>query len=183
MNHHFKQAFARQAVSNRRPRSLGGHTTIDYEGVLTRWPPQSRCTPYDILEQSRHGPYNKRRFHELVMVYHPDRWLHSTYHGIPKATRVERYRMMVAANAILSDPIKRRAYDTYGVGWEADGPVTGSRHNGDFGTDTPTSSSHGGDAGRRRSWQHNSSRMNATWEDWEAMRNAADTGSQRPLFF
>ena len=180
MSNHIKQILSRQAASNGRSRSLGGHTTIDPEGTLTRWPTQSRCTPYEILEQSRHGPYNKRRFHELVMVYHPDRWLHGTYHGIPKATRVERYRMIVAANAILSDPIKRRAYDTYGVGWEADRPGAASPGNGDFGSYTQPTPSHGD---RPRPWQHHGSRMNATWEDWEAMGNPQPTGSQRPLFF
>lgn len=179
MSRHIKQICA----SHGRRRSLGEHTTPDYERVLTRWPPRSRCTPYDVLEQSRHGPYNKRRFHELVMVYHPDRWLHSTYHGIPKATRVQRYRMIVAANAILSDPIKRRAYDTHGVGWEADGPGTASRGNGDFASGNRPAPSHGVDAaGRPRPWQHNASRMNATWEDWESMRNGGPTVVQQALF-
>ncbi|KAK8073435.1 hypothetical protein PG994_004334 [Apiospora phragmitis] len=71
--------------------------------VLTRWPSQAKCNPYEVLEQPRNGSYSKRRFYELVMVYHPDRWMHGTYPDITKATRVERYRLILAANAILSD--------------------------------------------------------------------------------
>ncbi|KAK8024457.1 hypothetical protein PG993_012523 [Apiospora rasikravindrae] len=120
--------------------------------VLTRWPSQADCNPYAILEQPRNGPYSKRRFHELVMVYHPDRWVHGTYHDIPKATRVERYRLILAANAILSDPVKRSAYDEHGVGWSLD--HSHSRRN-----------RHAQTTSRR------SGSMNASWEDWETWRN------------
>lgn len=110
------------------------------------------CNPYAILEQPRGGAYSKRRFYELVMVYHPDRWIHGKYHGIPKATRIERYRLILAANAILSDPVKRRAYDERGVGWTLGGnhAVPGRHHQQ-----------------AQAASRHSTSRMNATWEDWE----------------
>ncbi|KAJ5294806.1 hypothetical protein N7508_009627 [Penicillium antarcticum] len=37
--------------------------------------------------------------------------------GLSKDERVERYRLIVAAHEILSDPQKRTAYDVYGIGW------------------------------------------------------------------
>lgn len=137
---------------------------------LARWPASPRCTPYDILEQGRHARYCKRRFYELVKVYHPDRWQHATYHGIGKHTRVERYRLIVAANAILSDPARRKAYDERGVGWDrdlvsestcrTDDAHHGKRQGGSRGT---------GDASR-----------NATWEDWEQWRSQqAPEGRQK----
>lgn len=125
--------------------------------ILTRWPSTTKCNPYAILEQPRAGPYNKRRFYELVMVYHPDRWIHGEYHGIPKATRVERYRLILAANAILSDPVKRRAYDEHGVGWTLGGSHAVSARNHpqpQAATRRPRTSS-----------------MNAAWEDWETWHN------------
>ncbi|KAK6841011.1 hypothetical protein PG989_005645 [Apiospora arundinis] len=124
--------------------------------ILTRWPSISDCNPYAILEQPRGGPYNKRRFYELVMVYHPDRWIHGEYHGISKAMRIERYGLILAANAILSDPVKRRAYDERGVGWTLGGSHEAS------GRIHPQ---------RKTATRHSSSSMNATWEDWETWRD------------
>ncbi|KAK6840961.1 hypothetical protein PG987_001821 [Apiospora arundinis] len=124
--------------------------------VLTRWPSMTDCSPYAVLEQPRGGPYNKRRFYELVMVYHPDRWIHGEYHGIPKATRVERYHLILAANAILSDPVKRRAYDERGVGWT----LGGSSH-----------AASGRNHQQAQTVRRCGSSMNATWEDWEVWRD------------
>ncbi|KAK8121295.1 hypothetical protein PG999_005415 [Apiospora kogelbergensis] len=130
--------------------------------VLTRWPSAADCNPYTILEQARGGPYNKRRFYELVMVYHPDRWVHGgEYHGVPKATRVERYRQILAANAILSDPARRRVYDEHGVGWapgEGGGPA-GAAHTHQR---AQTARRRGGGG------------MNAVWEDWEEWRDEGE---------
>ncbi|KAK8071300.1 hypothetical protein PG997_011503 [Apiospora hydei] len=127
------------------------------------------CGPYEILEQSRNGPYSKRRFHELVMVYHPDRWVHGTYHDIPKATRIERYRLILAANAILSDPLKRRAYDEQGVGWS-------------LGHENFLHNKH-----TQATRSRYSSNMNASWEDWERWRDEefmsqqADANGRYPM--
>lgn len=131
---------------------------------LARWPANPRCSPYDILEQGRHARYCKRRFYELVKVYHPDRWQHAMYHGISKHTRVERYRLIVAANAILSDPVRRKAFDERGVGWE---PGLACRAGG------ASHDKRQGPAGASR---------NATWEDWEQWRShqqAAPNGRQK----
>ncbi|TLS30091.1 hypothetical protein PpBr36_02658 [Pyricularia pennisetigena] len=110
--------------------------------ILTRWPSRPDCSPYEVLEQPRNGAYSKRRFYELVMVYHPDRWVHGTYHGIPKETRVERYRLILAANAILSDPVRRKAYDEHGVGWTAGGNHSSRRRQTQ--TDRPEKSASSG---------------------------------------
>ncbi|KAK8064264.1 hypothetical protein PG996_008916 [Apiospora saccharicola] len=126
--------------------------------ILTRWPSMTDCNPYEILEQPRGGPYNKRRFYELVMVYHPDRWIHGEYHGIPKSTRIERYRLILAANAILSDPVKRRAYDEHGMGWT----LGGVRSHAATGRNPSQ---------KQTAARHSSSTMNATWEDWETWRD------------
>ncbi|KAI1251132.1 hypothetical protein MGN70_008193 [Eutypa lata] len=124
---------------------------------LIQWPRCSECTPYNILEQARTEPYNKRRFHELVRVYHPDRWQHATYHGVSKATRVERYRLLVLANAILSDPLKRKAYDEYGVGWDGGG------HHG-----SPERRTNGDDdLAQGWSQQPGQEGVDATWDGWE----------------
>ncbi len=100
------------------------------------------------------------------MVYHPDRWQHATYHGISKTTRVERYRLLVLANAILSDPIKRKAYDEHGVGWDGGGyhgtPETEANRNANV------------DKEWRR--QPPNVSMNSTWQEWEESRQ--QQGSQ-----
>lgn len=141
------------------------------EPCLTRWPKRDNCTPYEILEQERGACYDKRRFYELVKVYHPDRWQHSTYHDISKATRVERYRLIVAANCILSDPVKRRAYDERGVGWDG-GYISPSS--------TTSEQTNGSTESRRQ--HYNDVRGNATWEDWERWRHNGNNQRQEVAF-
>lgn len=79
-------------------------------------------SPYAIpdLQSEEGSSYSKRRFYELVKLYHPDRHNHdiSTY-GLSYATKLEKNRLVVAANEILSDPVKGSAYDCYGAGWNA----------------------------------------------------------------
>jgi hypothetical protein len=78
-------------------------------------------TPYEIFGQRERSAYSKRRFCALVKLYHPDR--HCQHGGdaelarLSRATKLERYRLVVAANALLSDPVKKAAYDQYGIGW------------------------------------------------------------------
>lgn len=146
----------------------------------TSWPSHPNPTPYDIFGMDRSTPYTKTRFYELVKLYHPDRHRHAQVHPHPQphsfthppngqvlsaAACVERYRLVVLANDILSNPAKRRAYDACGAGW---------------------THPHHGDAGRDRNWRHHpdNAAHNATWEDWEkwnARRNG--TGEkQQPVF-
>ncbi|TLD11592.1 hypothetical protein PspLS_11550 [Pyricularia sp. CBS 133598] len=152
--------------------------------ILTRWPSRPDCSPYDVLEQPKNGPYNKRRFYELVMVYHPDRWIHGTYHDIPKQTRVERYRLILDANAILSDPVRRRAYDEYGVGWTPAGTVTSRGRQA-----RPSKGSSDGGGVSSRSAQATWENMDGQWREQSAAGGAnchwqqQSSGSeQRPIF-
>jgi curved DNA-binding protein CbpA len=115
------------------------------------WPTSATPTPYEILGLSRDAPYTKARYFELAKLYHPDRQRHTSADGISRLTKLERYRQVVAAHEILSNPQKRRMYDLYGFGWDNQGnPRTRYRE-----TD--------------RAWRHEPGNpsMNATWEDWE----------------
>ena len=104
--------------------------------------------------------YSKARFYELVKLYHPDR--KSRLDGqMPTTVRMERYRLIVAANDILSDPSKRSAYDRFGAGWNGRAQVGG----GDtWHQHPPGPFSHSWSHPRDPIWQ------NATWEDWERWR-------------
>ncbi|KAF2787344.1 hypothetical protein K505DRAFT_329749 [Melanomma pulvis-pyrius CBS 109.77] len=125
-----------------------------------KWPepiqPHQTPTPYQILSL-RHGDvYSKQRFYFLVKLYHPDRCHPSSpVSQLPHALRIERYRLLIAAHAILSDDAKRRAYDLWGHGWAGHGrsPSPRSPHK------WPP---------ERKAWPPgHDPMMNATWEDWE----------------
>jgi curved DNA-binding protein CbpA len=131
--------------------------SIDEEPDPT-WPdpihPHTTPTPYQILSLRKDEPYTKQRFYALVKLYHPDR-CHpiSPITALPRSTRLERYRLLVAAHTLLSDPAKRRAYDQHGHGWACSSN-----------THLPPSSS----SSHRTSWPPGHDPMaNATWEDWE----------------
>lgn len=129
------------------------------------WPdvpsPNAVPTPYQILRLKKDSPYSKRRYYELVKIYHPDRngleCGSSDIDVLPQSAKTERYRLIVTAHEILSDPVKRSAYDKSGAGWDGQPEYGATRY--DWG-------------------QHNDSRWsgfdtndspfrNATWEDWE----------------
>jgi curved DNA-binding protein CbpA len=84
-----------------------------------RWPLTNNPTPYDILGTQRGKKYLKAGYYDLVKTYHPDLNMASSRESLSKEERVERYRLVVAAHEILSDPQKRAAYDVYGIGWGA----------------------------------------------------------------
>ncbi|KAH6606054.1 hsp40 co-chaperone jid1 [Trichoderma cornu-damae] len=146
---------------------------------MPEWPKTPRPTPYQVLGVSKGAVYDKRRFYRLVKLYHPDTHDHRDHHHhsspsssssshinkLPRSTRLERYRMIVAANELLSNSAKRRMYDAYGLGW-----------------------SHGDGAAPLRdvdrSWRHQegSAANNATWEDWERWREARDGKSSEPVY-
>lgn len=95
--------------------------------------------------------YTKKRFYELVKLYHPDR--HHDSSGPMTPSRLERYRLVVAAHDLISDPSKRSMYDSHGLGW------------GDHAAEPDRDAMRA----RDRSWRHShgSASGNATWEDWE----------------
>ncbi|TRX92590.1 hypothetical protein FHL15_006517 [Xylaria flabelliformis] len=132
------------------------------------WPTSLHPTPYEILAHPRDTQYSKALFYELVKIYHPDRNPAAAHSSIPHSVRLERYRLVVAANEILSDSAKRRAYDLYGAGWDGNRTLQNLYREAD------------------RSWRSkpgNASR-NATWEDWERWRHERDGEKppQTPLF-
>jgi hypothetical protein len=134
------------------------------------WPSCANPTPYQIFDQKVTAPYSKARFYELVKVYHPDRHRQTPGDTLKDDVRLEMYRLVVAANAILSDPTKRRAYDLYGAGWGGIQSMDNAayRH-------------------ADHSWrtEPGSPAMNATWEDWERWygeRNGGSKQKQQPVF-
>ena len=144
-------------------------------------------TPYQIFAMKRNATYSKTRFYELVKIYHPDRngTSEGGGSGIPHIVRIERYRLIVAAHNILSDPTKRSAYDRFGAGWDGRAAVGGNR--------SPSSGEPGPFS---QNWSDSSNRddpiwRNATWEDWQryyAWKNGTTTEGvhrqkQAPVYF
>jgi curved DNA-binding protein CbpA len=135
-------------------------------------------TPYQILNIDPSAPYTKTQFTELVKIYHPDRCDHPSGHGsahLPPEVRLERYRLIVAAHSILSDPVKRKAYDSYGAGW------AGAVSFGEPGNRFTRSGS------PPEKYGPFTPHDNATWEDWEQWRwkqeeRARSGESQQPRF-
>ncbi|KAL4952756.1 hypothetical protein BDW69DRAFT_195383 [Aspergillus filifer] len=117
------------------------------------WPSSDTFTPYDVFHIARTAPYSKHRFYELVKVYHPDRPCnnHPLCKDITPEVRLQRYRIVVTAHEILSDPNRRAAYDATGMGWHFS-PVTHRR--GPASSEAPDPIF-----------------KNATWEDWERWYN------------
>ncbi|KPI34947.1 uncharacterized protein AB675_3818 [Cyphellophora attinorum] len=109
-------------------------------------------SPYDILELEKGAAYSKHKFYELVKIYHPDRH-NSTpadqpIHTLTRVERLDRYRLVVQAHEILSDPAKRHAFDMTGAGWGSKTVTTTYARGYDYAA-------------------NESPYANATWEDWE----------------
>ncbi|KAL2151176.1 hypothetical protein VTH82DRAFT_6274 [Thermothelomyces myriococcoides] len=133
-----------------------------------KWPTSPNPTPYEILGHPRNCPYNKARYFQLAKLYHPDRHHHTSDDGIPQKTKLERYRLIVAAHEILSNPQKKRLYDLYGFGWDNQTDPRIRHREAD------------------RAWRQDPGNpsMNATWEDWEQwhqQRNGSG-GKQEEVF-
>lgn len=128
-------------------------------------------TPYQIFSLKKDAPYSKQRFYELVMLYHPDRHHCATSTELlPARVKTERYLLIVAANDILSDPVKRSAYDRYGFGWSKHTDVKAPDHHGRHRTSTKWSGFDTNDSPLR----------NATWEDWEKWYQRNTRRKQQP---
>ncbi|KAI5295971.1 hypothetical protein KEM52_006248 [Ascosphaera acerosa] len=86
-----------------------------------RWPATPDLTPYEVLNQSSSGSYSRGEYFKLVKLFHPDRPCngHPACKGISAAERLRRYHLIVAAHEILSDPVKRSAFDKFGDNWWA----------------------------------------------------------------
>ncbi|KAJ5493144.1 hypothetical protein N7539_001890 [Penicillium diatomitis] len=122
-----------------------------------QWPSSSSFTPYDVLNIHRNAPYTKAQYYDLVKIYHPDRSCdeHPLCRNISPEIRLQRYRIVVTAHEILSDPERRAAYDQTGAGW--------SHHPQRYRTAAEAA----------QAWGPYGSTIyaNATWEDWERYNN------------
>lgn len=133
-------------------------------------------TPYQIFRLKKDSPYSKRTFYELVKIYHPDRNGHES--GSPNTSllsgsiKMERYRLIVTAHEILSDPVKRSAYDRSGAGWDGRPEYGAPKYNWGQNSDTRWSGFDTNDSPFR----------NATWEDWEKWYQRGKA-KQEPVFF
>jgi curved DNA-binding protein CbpA len=131
------------------------------------WPTKTQSsttpTPYEIFDLEKSAAYSKQKFYELVKIYHPDRHLledNPCSRELSHGERLERYRLVILAHEILSDPVKRQAYDSHGAGW-ASFERTSNRYTRGYyaeGSRKPYGRGAGYD---------NSPFANATWEDWE----------------
>ncbi|KAJ5167963.1 uncharacterized protein N7482_003557 [Penicillium canariense] len=121
------------------------------------WPSTSSFTPYEVLNLHRNAPYSKTRYYDLVKIYHPDRPCdeHPLCRNITPEIRLQRYRIVVTAHEILSDPTRRAAYDQTGAGWSHQPKRynTVADASAEWGPYGPTIYA------------------NATWEDWERWNN------------
>lgn len=128
------------------------------------WPlpnhPHTHPTPYQVLGINPTARYSKHQFYHLVKLYHPDRTseahIHSSICHLPRHVILERYRLIVTAHTILSDPTRRQQYDRYGMGWGA----KANQESTGFGFPSADA--------ERPVWKSGENPMNnATWEDWE----------------
>ncbi|KAJ5749092.1 uncharacterized protein N7511_010788 [Penicillium nucicola] len=126
-------------------------TTSQFSHQNYIWPSNPSFSPYDVLNIPRGAPYSKRQYYDLVKIYHPDRPFtkdHPLFGELTAEVRLQRYRIVVDAHEILSDPIRRAAYDQTGTGWN---------HAVQDSTEFNT---HGSGI-----------YANSTWEDWERWHN------------
>ncbi|KAI1171546.1 hypothetical protein F4777DRAFT_591155 [Nemania sp. FL0916] len=149
------------------PRACSSTSTTSAAANYT-WPASRHPTPYEVLAHPKHARYNKALFYELVKIYHPDRNQMAGGSPVPHSVRLERYRLVVAANQILSDDAKRRAYDLCGAGWDGSPSMQNLHRESD------------------RSWRNapGNPSKNATWEDWESWRREknSETPPQTPVY-
>lgn len=144
------------------------------------WPklqsPSAIPTPYQIFQQEEGAPYSKLRFYELVKLYHPDTCSHkhSRARSLSPQVRVERYRLVVAANCILSDPAKQSAYDRFGAGWYGRADTGFSKYRSGCSSKAEWSG-----------FKSSPIMNNATWEDWEQWYqtcNGSKRAKQEPTY-
>jgi curved DNA-binding protein CbpA len=133
-------------------------------------------TPYQIFNQKKGSKYSKQRFYELVKIYHPDRHNPDLHDGLSYDIKLERYRLVIAANDILSDPVKRSAYDCYGAGWNGMPDARSPQDN------SGSTSEWGNYNGRGWGGGPNGPSQNATWEDWERWYQRDSQGPQKPRY-
>ncbi|EAS32649.3 uncharacterized protein CIMG_03673 [Coccidioides immitis RS] len=134
------------------------------------WPTSPTFSPYELFKLERTAPYSKRLFYELAKIYHPDRPCngHPLCKDLPESVRMHRYRVIVAAHELLSDPSKRAAYDRYGDGWHQRRELFGVHAKKEPRQSTTVRYTHG----RKNSGEDIF--RNATWEDWQEFYEKRD---------
>ncbi|KAL1900535.1 J domain-containing protein 1 [Sporothrix stenoceras] len=150
-----------------RSRDSGHHSDSNNIAHHT-WPASPNPTPYEIFGQHKTATYQKKRFYALAKQYHPDMHHCAPEHlkGLSAAVRLERYRLIVAANDILSHTGRRRMYDLYGQGWTARDQNRSAE-----------ASAYGRQQDRMWRQRKGSAAYNATWEDWERWRQENGGGA------
>lgn len=144
------------------------------------WPTKTHSsttpTPYEIFDLDKTAAYTKHRFYELVKIYHPDKHFlegNPCSRALTHGERLERYRLVILAHEILSDPVKRQAYDNHGAGWATRQRISNRYTTGHYakGSSKPY--------GRGKGYDE-SPFANATWEDWERWyaRDTKETAKQ-----
>ncbi|RPA72575.1 hypothetical protein BJ508DRAFT_419400 [Ascobolus immersus RN42] len=176
-------------ASKRRTAAAAHHSSSHNIPPSYKWPATIHPTPYEIFNMpDQTAKYTKTLFYELVKLYHPDRCRLSTPHThshhvqnlhhdhmlLSDAIRTERFRMIVLANEILSNPRKRERYDRYGLGW-VHVPSTRAEDK----AYAPRGARKGYGDGSK--WDAS---QNATWEDWERYyeRTSGQNETQKPLY-
>ena len=174
-----QQRASQATVPHRKRLDLRNHSQRTYATTAPdgdphlQWPEQSDPrrlpTPYQIFNQKPHEAYSKRRFYELVKIYHPDRNNANVKESDALEEITARYRLIIAANDILSDPERRSAYDRLGAGWShyrEDSDISGEKWRG-----RKYSAYHRWKVEYATKWGERSTdgdpMYNATWEDWE----------------
>lgn len=132
------------------------------------WPTHASPTPYDILNcRKGSSNYSREYYCELVKRYHPDLApkgkvdADAPWFRLPADVRAERFRLVILAKKILSDPDKKATYDALGIGW------VGQNEN-------IAVNVYGGKEGYGTGGRYDCSRC-ATWEDWEEFRARRDS--------
>lgn len=165
-------------ISSSSPAAADGHN--HYLSALSSWSSTAERSPYDILSHPRTGPYRKSSYYQLVQIYHPDHIstaLRKAQPRTPAGPGVSpeeinrRYRLIVAAHEILSDPARRSAYDASGLGWHSRTELFGSPGRAAYHHHHWQQQQHQQQRRRRHGYAANDDIFrNATWEDWERYR-------------
>lgn len=101
--------------------------------LIHAYPKHDRATPYDIMNIKSHSNLSKaqlkQQFFTLAKIYHPDS-SNCDGHPLQKSmfgasedvltdeVKEERFKKVLAAYNLLRNPLSKRNYDQYHVGWD-----------------------------------------------------------------
>lgn len=167
----------RQCIQRRSYATVRGPDFRDNMNWPCRKANSTTPSPYEIFDIDSRGTYTKHKYYELVKIYHPDRGHNEALSAsLTPIERLERYRLVVQAHEILSDPVKRHAYDAYGAGW-GERASTATRHSRGYSSSAADGRSYGYGP------NHDASPFgNATWEDWERWYRRSDDPAQQQAY-